>query len=57
MGETQGIRVEINNTAQGVKTEIKYKIGNQEETLEVPEEILDEIIKDRDELEKKIKEK
>lgn len=56
MGETQGIRVEINNTTQGVMTEIKYKIGEREETLEVPEEILDEIIKDRDELNKKIKE-
>lgn len=54
--ETQGIRVEINNTSQGVKTEIKYKIGDQEETLEVPEEILDEIIKDRDDLNKKMKE-
>lgn len=56
LGETQGIRVEINNTGQGVKTEIKYKIGNREEILEVPEEILDEIIKDRDDLNKKIKE-
>lgn len=56
LGETQGIRVEINNTSQGVKTEIKYKVGDQEESLGVPEKVLDEIIKDRDELNKKIKE-
>lgn len=54
--ETQGIRVEINNTDKGVKTEIRYKIRDQEESIEVPEEILDEIIKDRDDLNKKIKE-
>lgn len=54
LGETQGIRVEINSTRQEVRTEIKYKIGDREEILGVPEEILDEIIKDRDELNKKI---
>ncbi len=56
MGETQGIRVEINNTPQGVKTNIKYRLGDREETLELPEEVLDEIIEDRDELNRKIKE-
>lgn len=56
MGETQGIRVEINNTGQGVRTEIKYKIGNREENLRVPEKVIDEIIKDRDDFNKKIKE-
>ncbi len=56
LGETQGIRVEINNTSQGVKVEIKYKIADKEESLELPPEILDEIIKDRDEFNRKIEE-
>ncbi len=50
----EGFRVEINNTPEGMKLEIKYEIDNKKENIEVPPEILDEIIKERDELDEKI---
>jgi len=52
--ETEGFRVEINNTSQGPKIEIKYKMNDKNESMEISPKIIDEIIKERDELEKKI---
>lgn len=54
--DIEGFRVEINNTTQGVKLEIKYEMNDKQESVEASPEILEEIIKERDELEKKIKE-
>lgn len=54
--ETEGIRVEINTFANGQKIELKYKLGKKDESTEISPEILDEIIKERDELNRKIEE-
>lgn len=56
LAETKGFRIEIKSTPAGPKIEIKYKFGEKEENAEISPEILDEIIKEKDELDRKIEE-
>jgi N-formylglutamate amidohydrolase len=52
--ETEGIRVEVVNTGKDQKIIINYKINEQNKSLEISKELLEKIIKDRHEFEKKI---
>lgn len=54
--DAEGFRVEINNTPQGPEIEIKYKMGDKDGSEKLPYKTLEEIIEDKDELNKKIKE-
>lgn len=54
--ETEGVRIEIISSPDGQKIEVKYKMGDKEEMLELPQEVLEEIIKERNELNRKIEE-
>ncbi len=52
--ETQGMRVEIINKGTEQEIIITYPLGDKEEKIKVSKELLDEIIKERQEFEEKI---
>lgn len=57
LADTEGFRVEISNAPSGIGLKIKYKFGDQEESVEISPEIIEEIIKEKNELNRKIEEK
>ena len=52
--ETQGIHVEVINNGDEQKISISYKIGDNEEILEINSELLEKIIKEREGFEKEV---
>lgn len=55
--ETEGIHVEIINNGNEQKILIEYKINNEKQKVEIDGKLLDEIIDERNEFEKKITER
>lgn len=54
--ETEGIHVEVVNNGNEQKISIAYKLNGDKETIEINKELLEEIIKDRQDFEKAVEE-
>ena len=55
--ETEGIHVEVINNGNEQKISIAYNLNGDKETIEIDKELLEEIIKERQDFEKAVEEK